>query len=324
MNFKAARCTACGATIQVPADRATARCMICGEEVNVQAAIQAHRNPVATPALPHARDVLQVALEFIDSGNYQEADAQLTRVLEHEPTNGAVWMCKALIADGPDQVNSYAVKALGYGFAASELKPAMAQRFQDRAVALIGVSEGAGSDLDVERDSASGYIDEAHRQPFVAGVHCDFAYRFLTLAFELLSVSYELAPSADTGEGLTLMETLVNHMPAAGRAIDSPEGYPYEAKAWFHYTLPALYELRQRISREFPGAEMAAPLTPQNTAAGADNVVLARMVVGLVGFAVTFMLGLVRREEIGICVLIGIVGAVLAAVFVPASKLPRL
>ncbi|MBE7159202.1 MAG: hypothetical protein INR62_12355 [Rhodospirillales bacterium] len=298
--------------------------MICGEEVNVQAAVEAHRNPAATPALPHMRDVLQVALEFIDSGNDKEADTQLTRVLEHEPANGAVWMCKALIAPGPDQVNGYAQKGFDCGFAASELKPAMAQRFQERAVALIGLSEDPGENLEIERHSAGGYIDEAHRQSFAVGVHCDFAYRYLALAFALLSVSYELAPSADIGEALTLMETMVNHMPVAGRVIDSPEGYPYEARGWFHYTLPALYELRQRISREFPGAEMTSPLTPQNTAVKADNVVLARLVVGLAGFAVTFVMGLARGEEAKICVVIGFLGAFLGVVFVPASKLPRL
>lgn len=277
MNFEAARCPHCGATIQVPADRATARCMICGEEVNVQAAIQAHRQPAVPVSTPDWKNVLQVALEYIDSGNYREADTQLTRVLEHEPTNGAVWMYKALIAAGPDQVYSYASKALGYGFAASELKPAMAERFQERATALIGLSEGAGDDLDIDRDSASGHIDEAHREPFAVGVHCDAAYRYFTLAFELLSLSYELAPSAETGEALTVMETLVNYMPAAGRVIDSPEGYPYEAKNWFHYTLPALYELRQRISREFPEARVSEPLPLQTTTPQTNNVVLARL-----------------------------------------------
>ena len=324
MSFEAARCLHCGATIQVPADRATARCMICGAEINVPTAIQAHRVSAATPSLPRAHDVLQVALEFIDSGNYAEADTQLTRVLKHEPTNAAVWMCKALIAAAPDQVASYAQKGFGYGFAASDQKPAMAQRFQGRTVALIGVSEGTNEGVEVERNSAAGFIDEAHRQPLTAGVPCDYAYRYLTLAFELLRVAYELAPSADVADGLALMETMVNHMPAAGRVIDSPDGYPYEARNWFHRTLPALYQLRQRIAQDFPGPQAAQPLTPQSSASGDDgSVVAVKLLIGLLGFVVTYGMGVLRGEQTGLCVGMGVVGAVCGMIFVPVPKSPR-
>ena len=275
--------------------------MICGAEVDVLAAVSAlHTSPTAAAVAPLWQNVLQIALEFIDSGNDAEADAQLTRLLEHEPTNGAVWMCKALIAAGPDQASAYAEKGFEYGFAASDLKPAMAQRFLDRAVALIGLSEGADDGLDVERNSASGYIDEAHRQPFAAGVHCDFAYRYLGLALALLSVSYKLVPSGDVGDGLSLMETLVNHMPAAGRVIDSPEGYPYEAKNWFHYTLPAIYKLRQRVVRDFPDVEINAPVTPADTAPKKASVVPSTIIIGLLGFVFTFGIGILRGESLGL------------------------
>lgn len=320
MNFETARCPRCGATIQVPTDRDRARCMMCGEELEVQAAIQAHRNPVIAPALPHPRDVLQVALEFIDNGNLREADAQLTRVLEHEPANGAVWMCKALIATDADQVNGYAQKGFDCGFAASELKAELARRFESRAVALIGLSDGPGDDLGIERNSASGYIDEAHRQAFAAGVHCDFAFQYLTLAFANFGVSYELAPSAEIGDALTLLETLVNHMPPVGRVVDSPDGYPYEAKNWFHYTLPAIYELRRRIRRDFPQEVPVEAVTPLATTAKGDAgegfaQFSTSFIVGVLGFIVTFGMGLLRRESAQTSLIVGLIGAVVAFVW---------
>ena len=325
MEFEPARCTSCGATIQVPTDRVTARCMICGTEIDVQAAIHARNDPTDAPAQPHWKDVLQVALEYIDSGNFREADAQLTWVLEHEPTNSAVWMCKALIASNPDQVFSYSQKAFDYGFVPPESESGMAERFFVRAYNLIGCVRNPDGSISYERDSAGGQIEEAKRSGFAMGVHCDSAYGYLALALPLLGASYELKPAVRIGHCLNIMERLVNDMPPAGRVVDSPEGYPYEARGWFNSTLPAIYELRQRIRRDFPEMSEAVSAPPQATSKNDDfeeavSTVLAKLVVGLMGFGVTFGIGVLRVEDKSTCAIVGVIGAVLAMIFVPLNK----
>jgi len=99
MAFKAAQCPNCGGNIQVPDDRDRANCMYCGSSISVKEAVSA-------AGLPDAKNILSVAIKFIDSGNLGEADAQLTRVLEYESDNRIAWLCKAAVSANPAIVAS--------------------------------------------------------------------------------------------------------------------------------------------------------------------------------------------------------------------------
>lgn len=83
MKFIKATCPGCGASLELADHLQSANCPNCGSQVLIE--WEQHRNPVA---------YLELAKRFIQSKNYKEADAQLTRVLQMNPDNREVWFWK--------------------------------------------------------------------------------------------------------------------------------------------------------------------------------------------------------------------------------------
>lgn len=87
MEFKAAICPICGGNLQLPDDRKVLKCMYCGKDVVVQEAIQKAAGPTFDNLLFLGRNARE-------AGNFQEAYAYFTRVLELDPMNVEGWLCK--------------------------------------------------------------------------------------------------------------------------------------------------------------------------------------------------------------------------------------
>lgn len=83
MKFIKATCPGCGASLELADHLQSATCPNCGSKVLIE--WETKQNPAA---------YLELAKRLIQSKNYKEADAQLTRVLEMNPDNQEAWMWK--------------------------------------------------------------------------------------------------------------------------------------------------------------------------------------------------------------------------------------
>ena len=82
----------------------------------------------------------------------------------------------------------------------------------------------------------------------------------------------------------------------------------------------AIYELRQRIRQGFPQAEITAPAMPADIVANGTGTVPIILFVAMGGFGVTFAIGLLRGESVGLCAVMGVTGAVLASILLRLHK----
>ncbi len=83
MKFIKATCPGCGASLELADHLQSATCPNCDSKVLID--WETKQNPAA---------YLELAKRFIQSGNYKEADVQLTRVLEMSPDNKEAWFWK--------------------------------------------------------------------------------------------------------------------------------------------------------------------------------------------------------------------------------------
>lgn len=90
MALVAAKCSGCGADIQVPSDRDRANCMYCGVQVIVRDAIELHKG-----SGPDPKNLLELASVAYDGSRYEEAYNLTGRALEANPSNGDAWLLRA-------------------------------------------------------------------------------------------------------------------------------------------------------------------------------------------------------------------------------------
>jgi|GEM_PF-4395240 len=105
MKFIKATCPGCGASLELADHLQSANCPNCGSKILID--WETKQNPAA---------YLELAKRFIESKNYKEADAQLTRVLEMRPDNKKAWFLKGL-ALALDACNYYKSQNLGGTYA---------------------------------------------------------------------------------------------------------------------------------------------------------------------------------------------------------------
>jgi ribosomal protein S27AE len=271
MAFKAAQCPSCGANIQVPDDRDRANCMYCGSSISVKEAI-------AAAGLPNSADILKVAMDFIDSGNSQEANQQITRVLEYEPDNPVAWLCKAAVTADISQAQSYVKAALTKNLDDERLKKKFAGVFLKSAQTHIGLNPD-GSYL---FDSAYGEIQAAiQAQSWInAGVramHCDAAYSHLTIALKHLEMSFDLCPSPETGQHLLTIKSLPDTMPVEGKTSGQEIGQSRLVYNWQTNQIPALLKLMERVAESYPDFREKVRVVEQQKQQQACFVVTATM-----------------------------------------------
>src|SRR5688572_19318368 len=99
MTFKPAQCPNCGGALQLPDNVNTVNCMYCGTSIVVREAIQA-------AALGNVKNWLKIAGTAAQSGNYEEAYAFYTRILEVEGDNTEAWLGRAEAAGSMSTVQN--------------------------------------------------------------------------------------------------------------------------------------------------------------------------------------------------------------------------
>jgi tetratricopeptide (TPR) repeat protein len=90
MEFLDVKCPSCGGDLKVPEDRATFICGYCGTNILIRDVSKSGADP---------RNLLKLALTFLDQDNTKEAEEYFNRVLEIDADNPEAWLGKIKILD---------------------------------------------------------------------------------------------------------------------------------------------------------------------------------------------------------------------------------
>jgi hypothetical protein len=211
MALQLVTCPNCKNEIQVPTDRAAVHCVYCGTQLNIK--------DLASSGMPDPQNVLETAIQFLESNNFKEADGLLTKVLEYNPNNSAAWFGKALISSSPQieikffassvtpilsqnivQTESYIVKASKVPIESEVFRKKLAKLFLAVATMRIQGFQGARN-----CDSAQGLLSavplsrmESSKKQFSVDT-CSW----LHISALSLTASYLLEPSREVAELLS-------------------------------------------------------------------------------------------------------------------------
>lgn len=100
MNFLAAKCPGCGASIQLPSDRKSANCMYCGSLIVVEEAVK-----LATASGPDAKTLVELGNTSLAAGRDEEAYGYFSRATEVDLYNADAWFGKAKASSGQATLN---------------------------------------------------------------------------------------------------------------------------------------------------------------------------------------------------------------------------
>jgi hypothetical protein len=218
--------------------------MYCGSSISVKEA-------TAMIGLPDPHNILKVAIGFIESGNFREADIQTTKVLEHNPENSKAWLCKAaancfpvfeVSALGPTffqqvepvvkQVRSWADQALTLGIDDIDFKSRAAEWFLKSAKHHLGErSRGFVSNNEtVARWTCFSLSAE------IAGLRaCSILYLVLTC----LKIAFALKPSREVAAVFSNAKLLF-------QTLSRPH------RDWQSYGQPLMVQLEEAIINHNP------------------------------------------------------------------------
>jgi DNA-directed RNA polymerase subunit RPC12/RpoP len=90
MEFVAAKCPNCGGVLRLPDDKEQVKCMYCSFDIIVRKAVKV--------AGVNVNNLLKLASDGEETGNYEEAYKYFTQVLEYEPENYIALLGKGVAA----------------------------------------------------------------------------------------------------------------------------------------------------------------------------------------------------------------------------------
>jgi|GEM_PF-679025 len=241
--------------------------MYCGSSISVKEAVEAH-------GVPDAKNILQTAITFLESRNYEEANKQLTRVLEYDPENRTAWLCKAIIASSPtlkhkfffwnafQEIEPYILQAKTY-FGKALTAPGIEDEcFREKAAGIL--VRTAASHL--KGGDGSRTADNADRM-FNLDIDLlrDAAYRsalsFMTLGALCLNAAYCLRPCKAVAEEIRSYRSFLQRFPVpysewmvTGQLEDKDRAKQMDDWfiEWAVTGRSTLYDLEQKINKEHP------------------------------------------------------------------------
>lgn len=232
MPFQTMTCPSCANEIQIPTERDTVHCAYCGAQLNV-------RN-LASSGAPDPQNVLDTAVQFLESNNFKEADNLLTKVLEYDPNNALAWFGKALISSSP---------TIEIKLHSSNVHPALAQHIVQVQSYILKASRCQIENEVIRKKLARLFLAVAimRLKGFDGARNCDSARSLLYLAVEeqrdenkrhwsldtcswlhisvlALTASYVLEHSEEVADLLSYSYEILSALPYIQKGWSSTEG----------------------------------------------------------------------------------------------------
>ena len=271
MPFQLVTCPSCKNEIQIPTDQAKIHCVYCGTQLDIK--------DLASSGMPDPQNVLETAIQFLESNNFKEADGLLTKVLEYNPNSSVAWFGKALVSSSPQiefkvfgssvmpvlsqnivQTESYIVKALQSPVESEIFRKKLAKLFL--AVAMMRIKGFRGARL---IDSAQALSDAVRGSSESLKLEYSIdACSWLNMGALALTASYALEPSQEIAQLLSYSYGVLWAL-------------PYIIKGWSAIDgCEAMLSLERKIRADHPDwtTRPTRPTRPPAQSTGCTTVLL--------------------------------------------------